>query len=77
MKMEYGKGINMKVNLRMIDSMEKVLILGQMEENILVHGWMAKKWDGENFFPQMEQNIMVDGKMIKFEMRNCTIRMEM
>ena len=38
LKMEYGKGINMKVNLRMKDSMEKVLIPGQMGENLLVHG---------------------------------------
>ena len=59
----------MKVNLRMIDSMEKALLLGQMGENILVHGWMAKKWGGENSFPQMEQNMMVDGKMIKFGMQ--------
>ena len=30
----------------MIDYMVKVLLLGQMGENILVHGWLAKKWGG-------------------------------
>ena len=41
------------------------VIFGQMEQNMLENGKMAKDTEKENKFFQMEQNMMENGKMAK------------